>query len=57
MCTDNNTVSCGYSREVLYIPDINEDDKHEADISSDKANIARESRAEKAHRWKKNKQR
>lgn len=48
-------MSYGHSREVLYIPDINEDDEDEADISSDKASVAGESEAEKARWWKKNK--
>ena len=46
-------VSYDHSREVFHILDINEDDKDEADISGDKASVARESEVEKARRRKK----
>lgn len=54
--TSNSTNNCDHCWEVFHIPDVNEDDDDEADISSDKTTIAGESDAQRATQQRKNRQ-
>lgn len=50
--TTNNTSSYDHIWELFHIPDINEDEEEEGDISSDKASIGEKTEAQKVSREK-----